>query len=153
MAYDETCFADAPLKQQMGAIDSTARTGAHILIVDDDAGSRDFMDLVLRNAGYLTARAVDGAEALDMAEQFGPFDLLVTDEMMPRMQGHVLAQRLRQREPWVKILYVTGYSDHLMKAKGTLGDGEALLDKPSTVHGFLETVNLLLECRPAGETH
>lgn len=119
----------------------------HVLIVDDDTASRDFMDLVLRNAGYLTARAVDGVEALDMAEQFGPFDLLVTDEMMPRMEGHVLAQHMREREPWLKVLYLTGYGDYLLKVKGALWEDELLLDKPSTVAGFLEAVSLLLKGR------
>src|SRR5687768_13600214 len=85
----------------------------HVLIVDDETSARDFLDLVLRDAGYVTARAMNGQEALEIAEQFGPFDLLVTDEMMPRMEGHVLAERLRAREPWLKVLYLTGYSDHL----------------------------------------
>ena len=77
----------------------------------------------------------------------GPFDLLVTDEMMPRMEGHVLAQHMREREPWVKVLYLTGYGDRLLKAKGALWEDELLLDKPSTVAGFLEAVSLLLEGR------
>ena len=142
MIHGETSFADVRTVHP-----PIAPKGAHVLIVDDDTASRDFMDLVLRNAGYITARAMDGLEALDMAEQFGPFDLLVTDEMMPRMQGHVLAEHLRQREPWLKVLYLTGYGDHLLKAKGSLWEDEALLDKPSTVHGFLEAVSLLLKGR------
>jgi CheY-like chemotaxis protein len=118
--------------------------GRHVLIVDDETAARDFMDLVLRNAGYITARAMNGEEALEMSQQFGPFDLLVTDEMMPRMQGHELAQRLREREPWLKVLYLTGYSDHLFEAKGSLWEDEAFLDKPSSVTGLLEAVSLLL---------
>ena len=145
MIHGETSFADVPSSRTVHP--PIAPKGAHVLIVDDDTASRDFMDLVLRNAGYITARAMDGLEALDMAEQFGPFDLLVTDEMMPRMQGHVLAEHLRQREPWLKVLYLTGYGDHLLKAKGSLWEDEALLDKPSTVHGFLEAVSLLLKGR------
>ena len=145
MIHGETSFADVTSSRTVHP--PIAPKGAHVLIVDDDTASRDFMDLVLRNAGYITARAMDGLEALDMAEQFGPFDLLVTDEMMPRMQGHVLAEHLRQREPWLKVLYLTGYGDHLLKAKGSLWEDEALLDKPSTVHGFLEAVSLLLKGR------
>jgi CheY-like chemotaxis protein len=118
--------------------------GPHVLIVDDETSARDFMDLVLRNAGYITARAMNGEEALEMSEQFGPFDLLVTDEKMPRMEGHVLAERLRQREPWLKVLYLTACSDHLFDAKGTLVKDEAVLDKPSSVTGLLEAVSHLL---------
>jgi CheY-like chemotaxis protein len=117
----------------------------HVLIVDDETSARDFMDLVLRNAGYITARAMNGEEALKMSEQFGPFDLLVTDEKMPRMEGHVLAERLRQREPWLKVLYLTACGDHLFDAKGTLVKDEAVLDKPSSVTGLLEAVSHLLE--------
>jgi CheY-like chemotaxis protein len=90
---------------------------------------------------------MNGQEALELAEQFGPFDLLVTDEMMPRMEGHELAQKLRQREPRLKVLYITGYSDHLFEAKGTLWEDEAFLDKPSSIHGLLEAVAQLLESR------
>src|SRR5688500_14902350 len=105
-----------------------ARSGRHhVLIVDDETAVRDFLDLALRQAGYITARAMNGHEALEMAEQFGPFDLLITDEVMPRMEGHELAEQLRQREPWVKVLYLTGYSERVLKAKGRLWDDEALL--------------------------
>ena len=146
MVHLETPSAVTPDTRGAGPSPSPARR-MHVLVVDDDAASRDFMDLVLRNAGYITARAVDGVEALDMAQQFGPFDLLVTDEMMPRMEGHVLAQHMREREPWVKVPYLTGYGDRLLKAKGALWEDELLLDKPSTVAGFLEAVSLLLEGR------
>lgn len=130
---------------QPGLYPSAKAKQGHVLIVDDETSARDFLDDVLRAAGYITARAMDGQEALEIAEQFGPFDLLVTDEMMPRMEGHVLAERLRQREPWLKVLYLTGHSDHLFEAKGRLWADEAFLEKPSSVHGLLQTVSLLLD--------
>src|SRR5258708_797969 len=67
-----------------------------ILVVEDESSMREFVDRVLREAGYWTARMVDGEEALALAEHFGPFDLLLTDLMMPRMSGTELARRLRQ---------------------------------------------------------
>ena len=146
MIHVETPSAVTPDTRGVGPIPSPTRR-MHVLVVDDDRASRDFMDMVLRNAGYITARAVDGAEALEMAAQFGPFDLLVTDEMMPRMEGHVLAQRMREREPWLKVLYLTGFGDYLLKAKGALWEDEMLLDKPATVAGFLEAVSHLLKGR------
>lgn len=147
MVHGQTHIADSPAARAGLNPSPTPARRAHVLIVDDDTSARDFMDIVLRNAGYITARAMNGMEALDIAEQFGPFDLLVTDEMMPRMEGHVLAQHLRQREPWLKVLYLTGYSDRLLEAKGALWEDEACLDKPSTVQGLLEAVAGLLESR------
>jgi two-component system OmpR family response regulator len=120
---------------------------AHVLIVDDETASREFLDFALREAGYITARATNGQEALELAELFGPFDLLVTDEMMPKMEGHVLAERLREREPWLKVLYHTGYSERVRQARGTLWNDEACLEKPSTVDSLLETVSRLLHNR------
>ena len=116
-----------------------------ILIAEDDAAMREFIDQILREAGYETARVVDGQEAVEVAELFGPFDLLLTDLVMPRMLGTELAQRLRQREPTLKVLYFTGYSDRLFQEKGALRDGEALLDKPSSVDGLMEAVSRLLD--------
>jgi len=104
---------------------------------------REFIDQILREAGYETARVVDGQEAVEVAELLGPFDLLLTDLVMPRMLGTELAQRLRQREPTLKVLYFTGYSDRLFQEKGALRDDEAFLDKPSSVNGLVEAVSLL----------
>lgn len=147
MVHGGTQFVEAHRAQPGLPLSPNAKQG-HVLIVDDETSARDFLDHVLRAAGFITARAMDGQEALEIAEQFGPFDLLVTDEMMPRMKGHVLAERLRQREPWLKVLYLTGYSDYLFEAKGTLGEDEAFLEKPSSAPGLLQAVSLLLD-RPA----
>jgi two-component system cell cycle sensor histidine kinase/response regulator CckA len=117
---------------------------ARILIVDDDTAVREFVDQVFRDAGYDTVRAIDGQEALEMSEQLGSFDLLLTDELMPRMPGHELAQRLRRREPNLKVLYLTGYSDLLFNEKVTLWEHEAVLDKPSTADALLKAVSKLL---------
>jgi CheY-like chemotaxis protein len=128
---------------------SDAPKGAHILIVDDETASREFVDFTLREAGYITARATNAQEAMELCELFGPFDLLVTDELMPRMEGHVLAERLREREPWLKVIYHTGYCDRVRKARGTLWSDEACLEKPSSIDRLLETVSQLLENRPS----
>jgi CheY-like chemotaxis protein len=105
---------------------------------------RELVDRILRMAGYDTTRVVDGQEALEVAQEFGPFDLLLTDLVMPRMLGTELARRLRQAEPTLKVLYFTGYSDRLFKEKGALWDDEAFLEKPSGVHEVVEAVSLLL---------
>ena len=116
----------------------------NVLIVDDEEPVRKFVDRVMRDAGFTTAQACDGAEALDVASKVGTVDLLVTDVMMPQMLGDELARRLRQSEPAVKVLYLTGYSDRLVKEKVTLWADEAYLDKPCSVKGLQQAASLLL---------
>jgi two-component system cell cycle sensor histidine kinase/response regulator CckA len=115
-----------------------------ILVVDDEDLVRKFVNRVLRQAQYETMVACDGAEAMEVASKHGPFDLLVTDVMMPKMTGNELARRLRGSDPGLKVLYLTGFSDHLFKEKVTLWQDEAYLDKPCSVKGLLEAVSLLL---------
>ena len=127
---------------------------ATVLVVDDEESVRQFVGRVIRDAGYRTEVASDGAQALEIAAKLRPLDLLVTDVMMPQMTGDELARRLRLNEPALKILYLTGYSDRLFKDKVTLWEDEAFLDKPCTVKGLKEAVSLLLSGRvnpePAG---
>lgn len=114
------------------------------LIVDDEELVRKFVERVLREAGYETATAGDGPEALQVIAEAGTFDILVTDVMMPQMTGDELARRLRLNEPKLKILYLTGYSDRLFKDKVTLWEDEAFLDKPCNMKSLMEAVSLLL---------
>ena len=115
------------------------------LVVDDEEPVRKFVERVLREAGYKTASAGDGAEAIDIARKMASLDILVTDVMMPQMTGDELARRLRQTEQrGLKVLYLTGFSDHLFKEKVTLWEGEAFLDKPCGVQGLLQAVSQLL---------
>jgi two-component system cell cycle sensor histidine kinase/response regulator CckA len=115
-----------------------------VLIVDDEEPVRKFVDRVMIDAGYTTAHASDGVEALEVAKKLESLDILVTDVMMPQMLGDELARRLRQSEPGIKVLYLTGYSDRLFKEKVTLWADEAYLDKPCSVKGLLQAVSLLL---------
>ncbi len=113
-------------------------------MVDDEQSVRKFVERVLGEAGYATATASDGPEAIEVAAKLGQFDILVTDVMMPQMTGDELARRLRIAHPGLKILYLTGFSDRLFKEKVTLWADEAFLDKPCSVKGLLEAVSLLL---------
>jgi two-component system cell cycle sensor histidine kinase/response regulator CckA len=117
---------------------------ARILIVDDEPVVVEFAQRVLQSAGYRTMTATSGDEALKLCTDQGIPDLLVTDMKMPRMEGDELATRLRQREPDLKVLYLTGFADLLFKNKELLWDGEAYLEKPCTIGGLLEAVSLLL---------
>jgi two-component system cell cycle sensor histidine kinase/response regulator CckA len=123
---------------------STPKPSISVLIVDDEEPLRRFVDRVLTQAGYTTATAADGPEAIEAAAKLGSFDLLVTDLMMPQMTGDELARRLRQSQPSLKVLYLTGFSDRLFKEKVTLWEDEAFLEKPCSIKGLMEAVALLL---------
>jgi two-component system cell cycle sensor histidine kinase/response regulator CckA len=130
-------------------VTGTTSTGAaatrslRILVVDDEETVRKFVDRVLREAGHTTVTAADGVTALKAAQEQGPFDLLLTDVNMPKMVGDELARQVRQHEPSMKVLYLTGFSDQLFKEKVTLWQDEAFLDKPCSIKGLLEAVALL----------
>jgi two-component system cell cycle sensor histidine kinase/response regulator CckA len=126
-----------------GAKRTAAPRDISVLVVDDEDPVRRFVERVLREGGYTTALASGGAEAIQVAATLDPFDLLVTDVMMPQMSGDELARRLRASRPSLKVLYLTGFSDRLFKDKVTLWEDEAFLDKPCSVNGLLQAVSLL----------
>jgi two-component system cell cycle sensor histidine kinase/response regulator CckA len=115
-----------------------------ILVVDDEDQVRAFVARVLREAGYDTTVAAGGEEAIATAASDGPFDVLVTDMMMPNMNGDELARVLRQSDPDLKVLYLTGYSDRLFTEKNLLWENEAFLEKPCSVKGLIQAVSLLM---------
>jgi CheY-like chemotaxis protein len=118
---------------------------ARILIVDDDPMVRAFVEQALAGKRYATTTAAGGAEAEHVFARLGPFDLVVIDLRMPDITGTELARRLRQSDPDLNVLYLTGYRDELLAEPRPLGANDALLDKPCTVAGLLDAVTLLLD--------
>jgi CheY-like chemotaxis protein len=122
-----------------------------ILVVDDEPVIVQFVDRVLRGAGYATNTAGSGVEALQVAEGAAPYDLIVADVNMPGITGPDLIGRLRMRQPDLRVLYLTGYNDQLFAARNLLWEGEAFLDKPATIDGLLQAVSLMLFGNIKGE--
>lgn len=122
----------------------TKKEPKRILIVDDEPVIVQFVDRVLRGAGYATSTAGSGVEALQVAEAAAPYDLVVADVNMPEISGPDLIGRMRMRQPDLRVLYVTGYNDQLFAARNLLWEGEAFLDKPATIDGLLQAVSLML---------
>ena len=121
----------------------TGDRALRVLTVDDEEAIRTFTQRALQLGGYKTAVAASGAEALTIAKDQGPFDLLLADVVMPEMMGAEVARRLRLNHPELKVLYFTGFSDRLFEEKTTLWENEAFLEKPVTIKGLLEAVSLL----------
>jgi len=114
-----------------------------VLVVDDETSVREFLQRILEKAGCRTLLAKDGLEAISIAGGEPALDLLLTDLVMPEMNGDELARRLRLDKPDLPVLYLTGFSDRLFADRSYLPAGEAFLDKPCSVKGVLEAVALV----------
>jgi DNA-binding NtrC family response regulator len=115
---------------------------AAILVVDDEPAILDFIESVLRPAGYRVLRAGGGWSAIEAYESFGgPVNLLLTDVTMPDLTGPVLAERLRIRQPDLQVLFISGNHDAGMMQRFVTQKGFALLPKPFTVDGLLRAVS------------
>jgi two-component system, cell cycle sensor histidine kinase and response regulator CckA len=115
-----------------------------ILVVEDDDAIRDLVERVLREAGYDTRAAPNGLEALGLLKADVPYDLLLTDLLMPEMPGDELVPRARALQPDLKVLYLTAYSDRLFADRSALWEAEAFIDKPITIDGLRQAVSLAL---------
>jgi two-component system cell cycle sensor histidine kinase/response regulator CckA len=120
----------------------SGRQAVSILVVDDEESIRTYVERVLSKAGYRITLAASGPDAIGTAAGGSRFDLLLTDVMMPEMTGAELARRLRQGNPLLKVLYLTGYTDQLFTEKVTLWEDEAFLEKPCSPEALLQAVSL-----------
>ena len=104
-----------------------------VLVVEDEDIVRDLVCEVLEEQGYTVLCAENGLEALKMAGELdGKIDLLISDVIMPQMNGHELAEALAETRPQMKVLFVSGYSDNDLGDHGMLETGVELLQKPFT---------------------
>jgi CheY-like chemotaxis protein len=104
-----------------------------ILVVEDDEMVRGITVRALRALGYRILLAEDGVDALRVVGQNGgPIDLVLTDVVMPHMGGPELVERLVERFPDLKVLFVSGYSEESLADRRILAANRAFLDKPFT---------------------
>jgi signal transduction histidine kinase len=108
--------------------------GRRLLLVEDEQALRDVACLMLRRLGYQVASAIDGIDALEILEQDTAFDLVLTDVIMPRMDGAQLADCIQERWPELKVVFLSGYTDDRLSGKGIEHGAENFLPKPFTLH-------------------
>ncbi len=119
-----------------------------VLVVEDEEIVRELVCSVLSEQGYNVFYARDGHEALRLAKEYeGRIDLLVTDVIMPHMNGPELAATLTPTRPEMRVLYVSGYSNNDFGAHGLLNTGGDLLQKPFTPQALARKVRDVLEER------
>jgi two-component system cell cycle sensor histidine kinase/response regulator CckA len=124
---------------------------ATILVVEDQKAVRRLAEEVLTEAGHRVLSAPNGRAALKVAEQhLDDIDLLVTDVVMPEMNGPELADHLSRLRPGLIVLYVSGYTDHALLHRGVLESGTAFLQKPFLPDALRLKVEELLRNRDNG---
>ena len=117
-----------------------------VLLVEDAEPLRKLAHMFLRDSGYKVLTAADGTEALAAARSYaGPIHLLLTDVVMPGINGRVLAERLAPLQPGMKVLYMSGYTDTFIAGHGVLEAGTHLLHKPFTEDVLTRKVREVLD--------
>ena len=117
-----------------------------ILLVEDNDAVRGLAQASLERRGYRVLEASSGADALRVSElQTQPIDLLVTDVVMPRMNGWALFEHLTTRRPSMKVLFMSGYAVDAT-VRPTIDDRRCgFLQKPVTPEGLTRKVRMLLD--------
>jgi two-component system, cell cycle sensor histidine kinase and response regulator CckA len=122
-----------------------------VLVVDDEPNVRDLVCRTLREGGYRTLEAAHGGEALDILEAGSDtVDLIVTDVVMPGMDGRELGRRLAQSRPTLPILYMSAYDVNDIFRRGSPRTSAPFLQKPFPPDLLIDSVEQLLKSHFAG---
>jgi two-component system, cell cycle sensor histidine kinase and response regulator CckA len=120
-----------------------------ILLVEDERIVRELAVKILKRLGYNILYASDGAQAIDVAKEYkSPIDLLMTDIVMPGMNGRQLADHLIQLHPEMKILYTSGYTDAAISHHGIIEEDLNFIAKPYSLHDLSIKIRKLLDQFP-----
>ena len=125
--------APLPVDERIVLADAHTAEPGTVLLIEDDEAVREFAVEVLKSRGWRVVEAAGPSEALQIATEGGePFDVVVTDVVMPGLSGGELAERLEQLRPGLPVLFVSGYADDEVIGRGQLRPGRQLLSKPFT---------------------
>ena len=121
-----------------------------LLLVEDQEEVRNFTKTVLKMLGYHVLEAADGDEALGVAEAYkGTIHLLLTDVILPGMNGKELAEHLRAVRHNLKVLFTSGYTADVIAVRGGLRQGTAYLPKPFTADALAEKIRAVMAEKPS----
>ena len=144
--------ADIPaIADTISAADDLARAATAdltghgtILLVEDEEGLRALNARGLTSRGYTVLEASNGVEAIEAFDKYGHVDLVVSDVVMPEMDGPTLLRELRQRDPEVKIIFVSGYAEEAFSKNLPSQEQYAFLAKPFTLKQLVAEVKKTL---------
>jgi PAS domain S-box-containing protein len=117
-----------------------------ILVAEDQPEVRQFTSTLLARSGYRVLQAADGLEALAVAEQHAgeTIHVLLTDVVMPRLNGRELAKQINSMRPETRVIFMTGYGENLISRAGVIDDDVDLLQKPFTPEALAAKVRSVL---------
>jgi PAS domain S-box-containing protein len=116
-----------------------------VLVVEDEAALREVTRRTLAENGYRVLTAATGQEAIDaVAASADRIDVLLTDVVMPGMQGREVAERIRELQPGIGVLFMSGYTQGLLSTQGVLQPGINLIEKPFTEASLLTRLRAII---------
>ncbi len=119
--------------------------GEMVLVVEDEAAMREVTRRILDRNGYRVVAAASGHDALAiLAGQLERIDVLLTDVIMPQMQGKELADKIRILQPAARVVFMSGYTEGLLGAQGVLRPGVHLIEKPFSAATLLTRLHEIL---------
>ncbi|HEV7641905.1 MAG TPA: PAS domain S-box protein [Gaiellaceae bacterium] len=125
-----------------------AGAGECVLVVEDDSAVRGLVEEMLTVAGYAVIVAATPSEAIAFAEGRA-IDAVITDVVMPEMNGQRLAEHLHQLRPGVPVLFTSGYAGDIIEARGLVEASDAFVRKPYSASTLIEKLQALLDARVA----
>jgi PAS domain S-box-containing protein len=144
--YFPRVAAPAGVPETRPAEPPAARGSETILLVEDEEAVRSLVGEILQMRGYTVLEARHPGEALLLAERHpAPIHLLVTDVVMPQMDGHELAERLLSARPELRVIYMSGYTANVSVLRGVLETGSTFLPKPFTPDALARRVREVLD--------
>ncbi len=140
----------APAAGERGPVQPERGNGELLLVVEDEAALREVTRRILTRNGYQVMVASNGQQAIDAAAGCGGrLSALVTDVVMPGMQGKEVAERIRELHPDIGVLYMSGYTQGILGAQGVINAGITLIEKPFTQESLLCKLNEVLRAGSA----
>jgi len=139
-----------PVKTEPMRAATTRSNGMEVvLLVEDEKAVRDLTLRILKRQGYQVIVASNGREALELLQkETGRIDLLLTDVVMPELNGQDLAERVRAARPGIPVIFMSGYNEEAVLRHGVLAAGTAFIEKPFSPAGLVERIRATLDGQP-----